>query len=179
MNDIFIAYYIKINYNVGLASPEFDNILTNKPECVILRPKKLIVVYAVLTKRILYDQIGCSRICIWVHPIKVFIKMSTFITERNDIAWRKKTCHLRSIKINVIVKKFRQLDIILPFFFYRPFFLIVGRGVHACYKIVFWLFRSLWCFLWIIMVIMVLKFCVRLFFFQERHLFLTVKRTTD
>lgn len=65
MNVIFIAYYIKINYNVGFASPEFDNyILTNKPECVILRPKKLIVVYAVLTKRILYDQIGCSRICI-------------------------------------------------------------------------------------------------------------------
>lgn len=64
MNVIFIAYYIKINYNVGLASPEFDNILTNKPECVILRPKKLIVMYAVLTKRILHDQIGCSRICI-------------------------------------------------------------------------------------------------------------------
>lgn len=40
MNVIFIAYYIKINYNVGLASPEFDNILTNKPECVILRRKK-------------------------------------------------------------------------------------------------------------------------------------------
>lgn len=55
---------MKINYNVGFASPEFDNILTNKPECVILRRKKLIVVYAVLTKRILYDQIGCSRICI-------------------------------------------------------------------------------------------------------------------
>lgn len=65
MNVIFIAYYIKIDYNVGLASPEFDNILTNKPECVILRrKKKLIVVYAVLTKRILHDQIGCSRICI-------------------------------------------------------------------------------------------------------------------
>lgn len=40
MNVIFIAYYIKINYNVGFASPEFDNILTNKPECVILRRKK-------------------------------------------------------------------------------------------------------------------------------------------
>lgn len=40
MNVIFIAYYIKINYNVGFASPEFDNILTNKPECIILRRKK-------------------------------------------------------------------------------------------------------------------------------------------
>lgn len=30
----------KINYNVEFASPEFDSILTNKPECVILRRKK-------------------------------------------------------------------------------------------------------------------------------------------
>lgn len=53
--------------------------------------------------------------------------MSTFITERNDIAWRKKKCQLRSIKINVIVK-IRQLDIILPFFLSAIFFFNCGEG---------------------------------------------------
>lgn len=41
MNVIFIVYYMKINYNVGFVLFEFDNILINKLECVILCWKKI------------------------------------------------------------------------------------------------------------------------------------------